>query len=81
MLNKVQMWGNSLAIRIPKAIAENINISQGTQIEFSLNEGRIILTPIKGPKYSLNELLDGINNNNLHNETETGLPLGNEIIE
>lgn len=81
MPNKVQMWGNSLAIRIPKAIAESSKINQGTHIEFSLSDGSIILTPLKSPKYSLDQLLEGINKDNLHGEINTGNSVGKEIIE
>lgn len=81
MSQKVQMWGNSLAVRIPKAIAENINIEAGTSVDFSLSGGSLVLTPNTKPKYSLEQLLNGITDDNLHGETSTGVAVGKEIVE
>lgn len=81
MSQKVQMWGNSLAVRIPKAIAENINIEAGTSVDFSLSGGSLVLTPNTKPKYSLEQLLNGITDDNLHGETSIGVAVGKEIVE
>ncbi|MEM8777843.1 MAG: AbrB/MazE/SpoVT family DNA-binding domain-containing protein [Cyanobacteria bacterium P01_G01_bin.49] len=52
----VAKWGNSLAIRIPKNIADKINLKEGTAISIDVTNNIIIITP-KTPKYTLNELL------------------------
>ena len=81
MTQKVLMWGNSLAIRIPRAIAKDIDIKIGTQIEFTIDNGKLILTPDRSKKYTLEQLLTGINNGNLHGEIDTGISVGKEVIE
>lgn len=79
MLTKIQKWGNSLALRIPKAFALDAQLENDSFVEISLVEGQIIITPVAAPSWTLEELLAGINKNNLHNEVETGFAMGNEV--
>ena len=60
MQTKIQKWGNSLAIRIPKSFALDINLKQDELVNLSVEESKIIITPIGGKKYSLEELLKGV---------------------
>ncbi len=78
MLTKVQKWGNSLALRIPKAFALDAQLENDSLVEISIVEGQIIITPVVAPSWTLEELLAGINKNNLHNEVDTGFAVGNE---
>ena len=79
MQTKIQKWGNSLAIRIPKSFAVDINLKQDELVDLSVVESKIVITPIGGKKYSLEELLKGVSENNLHGEIDTGGPIGKEI--
>ena len=80
MKSKIQKWGNSLAIRIPKSFAMQTEIEQDSIIDLSVNDGKIIVEPEKKkPKYSLEELLDGVTEENLHGEIDFGKPIGKEI--
>ena len=79
MLTKVQKWGNSLALRIPKAFALDAQLENDSFVEITIVEGQIIITPIVAPSWTLEELLAGINKNNLHNEVDTGFAIGNEV--
>ena len=79
MLTKVQKWGNSLALRIPKAFALDAQLENDSFVEISIVEGQIIITPVVAPSWTLEELLAGINKNNLHREVDTGLAIGNEV--
>ena len=78
MRTRVQKWGNSLAVRIPKAFAEEMGIAQDSPVEVSLGENGIVVAVVQQPRYSLEELVAGINRRNLHPEFETGGPVGNE---
>ena len=80
MQTKIQKWGNSLALRIPKAFALNINIRQNELVDLSIGDGRLIITPITEKKYSLKELLAGVSKDNLHEEFDTGSPVGKELL-
>lgn len=75
---RIQKWGNSLAVRIPKAFAESLNLETGTMAELSMHDGQIVIAPISNP-YTLDELLAGITEDNKHGEISTGLPIGNEV--
>nr|WP_295974138.1 AbrB/MazE/SpoVT family DNA-binding domain-containing protein [uncultured Bacillus sp.] len=78
----VQKWGNSLAIRIPKDVADRIKICQGSEMEMKVVEkdGTITLIPKKQQKkYSLEELLSQCKANNQHDEIDFGIE-GNEML-
>jgi len=79
MLAKVQKWGNSLALRIPKAFAQDAQLENDSLVEISLVEGQIIITPVKAPSWTLDELLAGINKENIHHEVNTGSAVGKEL--
>jgi len=78
MQARIQKWGNSLAVRIPKPFALDIGLVQNSLVSVSVVEGKILLEPIKLSP-SLNELLAGITQDNLHREIETGASVGNEV--
>jgi antitoxin MazE len=52
-------WGNSLGLRIPKAIAGKIGLVEGTCVEIETEGDRIVISP-SGPRYDLAELLVGM---------------------
>ena len=77
MQARIQKWGNSLAIRIPKPFALEVGLEQNSLVVVSVSEGKLVLEPVK-PSYSLEELLAQVTPDNLHQEIEMGLPVGNE---
>lgn len=79
MLTKVQKWGNSLALRIPKAFARDARLEQDSLVEIKLVEGQIIVTPVATPTWTLDEMLAGITKKNTHHEIDTGSRVGKEI--
>jgi antitoxin MazE len=79
MQTKVKKWGNSLALRIPKSFALNANLRQDELVDISMDKERIIITPIGEKEYSLDELLAGVSEDNLHGEFDTGGAVGKEI--
>jgi antitoxin MazE len=75
---KVQRWGNSLAVRIPKSFAADTRIEQDTEVELSIDKGRLIISPVSPRAITLEELLEGVTPENLHGEFETGPAVGAE---
>lgn len=71
-------WGNSPAIRIPKAILEQARIRQGDEVDIKVEEGRIALDPVK-PRLTLETLVAGITPENRHGELDWGPPVGKEV--
>lgn len=76
---RIQKWGNSLALRIPKSFATETALGPGTEVELTLEEGRLVVTPQRAPVYRLSELLARITEENRHAETDTGPRLGDEV--
>ena len=75
---RVQKWGNSLAVRIPKPLAEDAKVEEGTVLNLAVSEGRVIATPVKKNK-SLKQMLAKVSRKNLHAEVESGAPVGREV--
>ncbi len=78
MLTKVQKWGNSLALRIPKTYALEARLENDSEVEISLVEGKLVITPVVTIKQDLAHLLSGVTEDNLHNECDTGDAAGKE---
>jgi antitoxin MazE len=75
----IAKWGNSLGVRIPQAIAEQVQIHAGSEINIDIIDGKIVLTPYRRKKYTLKELLDGKHSEHLHPEVSTNVSVGNEV--
>ena len=73
---RVSKWGSGLAVRIPKAIAEEWGVKEGTQIELTREGDAVRLCK---PKHTLEELLEGIDPDNLPPVVDWGPPRGKEI--
>ena len=78
MITKVQRWGNSLAVRIPKSFAEEVGLMHGSPVEMRLVDGGLLVEPASTRPLSLEELLDGVTDSNLHAEVDTGPAQGSE---
>jgi len=76
---RVQKWGNSLAVRIPKPLAEDAEVREGTVLNLAVSEGKVIATPFKRKKQSLKQMLAKVTRKNLHEEIDSGPPVGREI--
>jgi len=79
MRSRVQKWGNSLAVRIPKPFAEEAGLTRETPVEISLRSGTIVVARLRPKNYSLSALLGKVKKSNRHREIETGPPVGREI--
>jgi antitoxin MazE len=74
---RVTRWGNSLAVRIPKPLAEQVDIAEGCEVELTVVDGAITIRP-KARSYSLEELLEQVTPENRHDEIDWGEPQGKE---
>ena len=79
MLAKVQKWGNSLALRLPKTLTDEADVHLDSPVEITVHDHTIMIKPVREKrKYFLDELLDGVKPSNLHGETDFGGPVGKE---
>ena len=79
MLTKIQKWGNSLGLRIPKSFAAEADIDEGSEVNIAIQEGKLVITPSRKPRYELADLLDKVSKKNRHEEIDTGKPVGREV--
>jgi len=79
MKTAVQKWGNSLALRIPKAYAEETDIHDGSSVELSLKSGSLVIRPIRRKAFKLDALVKGVNSRNRHASVATGAAVGQEV--
>ena len=77
MQTAVSKWGNSLALRLPRKLAADARLSEGTRVELRVADGALIVTPAR-PRYTLAELLAGMKPEHAHGEVEWGPPRGEE---
>jgi antitoxin MazE len=79
MKARIQRWGNSLALRIPKAFATEAGLAEDVPVDLSIVRGKIVVNPRAAEPITLDELLRGITPDNLHGEWETGPAIGKEL--
>lgn len=79
MKTRVQKWGNSLAVRIPSSFAVETRLEADTVVELTLDAGRLVIEAAHPAIPTLDELLAGITDENLHGEWNTGPAVGREV--
>ncbi|NOX61273.1 MAG: AbrB/MazE/SpoVT family DNA-binding domain-containing protein [Chloroflexi bacterium] len=79
MKTRVRKWGNSLAVRIPKPIAEEIAITADSEVDMVTIDGKLIIEPTEESELTLEDLLNQITEENIHAEIDTGPAVGNEV--
>ncbi len=78
MITTIQRWGNSLAIRIPKAFAAQTQLGEAAVVDLAV-KGDSLVIRLAPKEWKLAELLDGISDANLHKAVDWGKPAGKEI--
>ncbi len=78
MRAKIQKWGNSLSLRIPKAFAIEAAMEEGSTVDISVDDGKIVVTPVRARTFQLQDLLSEVTRDNLHDEIDMGAPQGRE---
>lgn len=79
MRTKIQRWGHSLAVRIPKPFAEKAGLAEQAEVELTLVNGKIVVTPTAKRPIHLAGLLSGVTKRNIHDAVDTGTPVGREV--
>lgn len=72
-------WGNSIAVRIPAAFARELSAVEGSSAEMVLEEGKLVISPVDEPAYSLTDLVGMITDGNRHGEADAGPSVGAEF--
>jgi antitoxin MazE len=74
MKTRVQKWGNSLAVRIPKSFADDMGIGNNAPVEMTLEEGALVIKPDRDRARDLDALLAEVTDENIHPEWEAEAP-------
>jgi antitoxin MazE len=77
MRTRIQKWGNSLALRIPRTLAVDARLEDGTEVDLRVEDGRVVVTAVRG-ELSLDEMLDRVTPENRHGLIDWGPGMGNE---
>ena len=78
MQARVQKWGNSLALRIPKHLADEVGLKENSAVELSLRDNELVIAQVVKTGFSLADLLAQVTDANLHREVDTGPAVGGE---
>ena len=79
MKTRIQKWGNSLALRIPKSFANEVGLEQDSPVEVSLEDGKLVIEAVTKSKLTLRRLLAQVTKDNRHGEFDTGPAIGREV--
>ena len=82
MIAKIQKWGNSLAVRIPKPLAKEAHLSSDAEVELSVRRGKLTVarSRTRPRRFRLADLLAGVRASNVHDEVGFGRPVGRERL-
>ena len=75
---QIAKWGNSLGLRLPKAVAREARMDEGDIVDVSVENGAVVIRASR-PTYSLEQLVAGITARNRHDESDWGTPVGREV--
>ena len=78
METRVQKWGNSLALRIPKPLATQVGLEANTTVRLLLRGEELVIAPVTLPSLKLDDLLAQVTEHNLHGEVDSGPAVGRE---
>lgn len=76
--HRVQKWGNSLAIRIPKPLAAQVGFKNQTPVTIEVSDRSIIISSQSEATMQLSQMVDKINRQNIHSEIDFGIKQGRE---
>lgn len=79
MVTKIQKWGNSLGLRIPKSFAKELGVKEGYVVDIILEDDQLVIRPLQNEKYQLSDLLSLVRKENIHKEISTGDGVGREV--
>ena len=77
---KVQKWGNSLGVRIPRGLAEEVGLGAGTEVSLTSKDGELVLRSSVPSRLRLEDLLAGVTPENIHACIDTGDAVGAEAF-
>ena len=78
MKTRIRKWGNSLALRIPRVVADELGLERDSLVNLTMIRKKLVVAPAPKERPRLEELLDRVTAANLHAEADFGSPVGHE---
>lgn len=78
MQTVVKKWGNSLALRLPQAMAADLHLIEGATVTITVEDRSLIVKPTR-KRYRLADLLAQLSDKQKHGEVDWGAPQGDEV--
>lgn len=73
-------WGNSVGLRLPKPLLEQVGLTDGSRVDIKVEGGRLVIEPVRRHRrYTMAELLEGFTPENQPGEVDWGPPVGREV--
>jgi antitoxin MazE len=72
-------WGNSVGLRLPKSLLEQLGLREGAEVDVKLEGARIVIEPVHPRRYTMAELLEGLTPADRPGEVDWGPPAGREV--
>jgi antitoxin MazE len=76
---QVEKTEKGFALLIPDELVQNSHVKAGSLVDLTLVDDKFVIAPIRRSKYTTEELLSGVTDENIHGETDWGPPVGKEI--
>ncbi len=77
MITKLSKWGNSLGVRLPKAILDELRLKDGAEVKVTNDGGRIIIES-SDRDMTMTELLEGMTKEKVMDQWQNTKPVGKE---
>ncbi len=78
MKSTVKRWGNSLAVRLPKDLAQTLELDEGSDITLEIVQDGLLVKSSKPQRPDLEALLRGVTRETIHDQTDWGEVAGKE---
>lgn len=79
IVSRVQKWGNSQGLRLPKQVLELADIAVGEEVEIAVANCQIVVKKSRRAKFNLTELVKRIPKGHKAKEVNWGQPAGKEV--
>ncbi|MHB8405678.1 MAG: AbrB/MazE/SpoVT family DNA-binding domain-containing protein [Gammaproteobacteria bacterium] len=79
----IQKWGNSLAVRIPATVAQEIGVKKGSTVELAAGEDSLFFRVVRKHRpaeVTLDDLLARVTPDNRHALVDIGPAVGREVV-
>ena len=72
-------WGNSVGLRLPKPMLEQLGLAEGSQVDVKVEGDRLVIERHRPRRLTLQEVLKGFSPDNQPGEVDWGPPVGKEV--